>query len=529
MSIHQRNSTVTFKWTILPTGSPPVAADFDILLILPDFQGSYTDDNITSYVAPTATTQGQVTFDLALPQLGRYIVKLATGVSTAFIVRDTREIYAVDLPPHILLGAAGKLTQGPEIARRIITYDAIISNWGALGAIYGTGYDGDDTILFNLIPDADPQRIMSTNTSLATPQFAFNCSDLPSWPGGSAWIQFLEYSPPLGLWFIASWNGHMWWCEDDPLDVNNYTYIPQPTQWSGIGNSNISNIFWDTGLNYFHILTATNGEKESQISLDGKTLLRQAAYQDDFEDFSFQTYGDRGQYVVCAPFGGGGSPAVATVIGMEEAYRWKYDTNESLPASAQGWYVPDSNSGIVGSTTINHAAFDVPNGEKFVVKSRGYMNCTFSPQTWNSNWGPDGAANLGWKDQDMGLTGTNDATTVFWFDKQSSRPWKLFSEVDGWLDAADFSWHGGFPTALNAPQFAVCTEEPYATLHANFIADNFDRPYTVGTVGTNKGNYHIRYNEDSVYGTDGFLLANAGNAVNRDADYLIFRRASVIG
>ncbi len=120
MSIYAKDSTVTFVWTIAPTGSPPVKADFDIEVILPGGAGTYDNDGITTFVAPTATVQGSATFDLTLALKGLYQITLSIGTNAVNVIQAERSIYSVVPPAYVLNGPTidnGKvsLTQGPNV------------------------------------------------------------------------------------------------------------------------------------------------------------------------------------------------------------------------------------------------------------------------------------------------------------------------------------------------------------------------------------------------------------------------------
>lgn len=119
MSIRILNETVTFCWQIPPATAAPSKADWDVLVHKPDGSSAYTDDGITTYVAPTATTQGQATFDLLINQLGRWQVTLAEGTNTLHVIQAFREIYVVAPPSYVIAGTPAKITQGPEIIPEI--------------------------------------------------------------------------------------------------------------------------------------------------------------------------------------------------------------------------------------------------------------------------------------------------------------------------------------------------------------------------------------------------------------------------
>jgi hypothetical protein len=120
MSIHVINTTLTFCWAVPVNVIPLVKADFDIRLTLPDGTVTYTDDGVTTYTAPTATTQGEVTYDLAVgTNVGRHIVELMVGTSLAHVLQAQRRIYIVNPPSYISLGFTHNPYQGPAVIPEI--------------------------------------------------------------------------------------------------------------------------------------------------------------------------------------------------------------------------------------------------------------------------------------------------------------------------------------------------------------------------------------------------------------------------
>ena len=115
MSIHVINTTLTFCWSLNATDETLVKADFDILLSKPDGSATYTNDGLTTFTAPTPTSNGEATFDLLVDQLGRYQVTLSIGASDDYLVKALREVFIVDPPAYVSAGTAAKTTRGPEI------------------------------------------------------------------------------------------------------------------------------------------------------------------------------------------------------------------------------------------------------------------------------------------------------------------------------------------------------------------------------------------------------------------------------
>ena len=114
MSYFIVNTQLTFCWAVKATGSPPLKSDFDIHLVTPSDAGTYTNDGVTTYIAPTATQQGQVTFNFTPTVVGRHVVTLSVGTDAVFIVNAERKVYIVDPPAHVF-ASNPKLSQGPFV------------------------------------------------------------------------------------------------------------------------------------------------------------------------------------------------------------------------------------------------------------------------------------------------------------------------------------------------------------------------------------------------------------------------------
>lgn len=115
MSYYEKDSTVTLTWKLHPTANPPLQADLDIILELPDNTGTYNSNAASTYTAPTATADGEVTYDLTLSQVGKYIVELVTGTDAAFTRAARRELYSIVVPDHVKNGIGPLLYQGPGV------------------------------------------------------------------------------------------------------------------------------------------------------------------------------------------------------------------------------------------------------------------------------------------------------------------------------------------------------------------------------------------------------------------------------
>jgi len=93
---HILDTTVVVTWILAVNGSPPVEADYDVLISKPDGTTEYIESGLTSHTAPTATEQGEGTYDALVDQLGLWVFQLNDGTSASFTAYSTHEIYVVD-------------------------------------------------------------------------------------------------------------------------------------------------------------------------------------------------------------------------------------------------------------------------------------------------------------------------------------------------------------------------------------------------------------------------------------------------
>jgi hypothetical protein len=206
MSIHVKDTELTFVWGILPTGAPPVKSDFDILLVLPNGVGTYTDDGVLTYVAPTSTTQGIVTYKYTPTTLGRYQVSLTVGGSTDYVIKSERELFIVDGTfPWAAVG--GDTYRGP-----LVTPPDYTSN-----------------------DPAGSLRLQVTQ-ALGTP------------PGGNMYWGFTLASSswgPMGSIDTPTWNGYT-----IAYAVMFYSTTAGPGFWMGVSGNHIGlgNDFWFDGV-----------------------------------------------------------------------------------------------------------------------------------------------------------------------------------------------------------------------------------------------------------------------------------------
>lgn len=117
--MHVINTTTTIRFVIPVNDTPPDQSTYDVEVKKPDGTIVYTDNGLTSYTAPTATTQGNGTFDQLFDMSGRWVFSMHSGVSGDNTILSEIELYVIDLPAVALASSS--------IFRRI-NLDRILGN-----------------------------------------------------------------------------------------------------------------------------------------------------------------------------------------------------------------------------------------------------------------------------------------------------------------------------------------------------------------------------------------------------------------
>jgi len=239
MSFFEKDSTIIFTWGIAPTTSPLVKADYDITLVLPTGVSTYTDDGVTTYVAPTATASGSVTYNLTPALLGLYEVTLSTGDSDDHIIQAYRRVYVVTTPSYIINGATPTVSQGPRVQ------PPRAPRWGTTGETYNSSAlnSGGEALLMS--PDGSTILYMGTTSSNGVYEI-----DIVS-PG--------ELS-------TAAYNSVF-------LDVTTQTNSPKGMQWNGDGTALWVSAGAGNGSYFMWEYTLPTPYKLSGGSWSGKRLL----------------------------------------------------------------------------------------------------------------------------------------------------------------------------------------------------------------------------------------------------------------
>lgn len=135
------NTVITFNWTLKPTAVPPIAGDIDVILTKPDGTETYASAASLTFVAPTGSVDGSVTYQVTVDQLGRWRALLVQGDSAAYTVYNRREIYVVDPPDHVKNGPTAKTTLSPIIPPS--SPFTTMAAWGDIGWYDITGVNED--------------------------------------------------------------------------------------------------------------------------------------------------------------------------------------------------------------------------------------------------------------------------------------------------------------------------------------------------------------------------------------------------
>lgn len=84
---------ITITWVIEPTATPLLASDYDIRYVPSGLDGTYTNDDIINYKAPTAAYPGNLQHKFTPAQPGHYQIFLTCGVAAAYLVLDKKDFW----------------------------------------------------------------------------------------------------------------------------------------------------------------------------------------------------------------------------------------------------------------------------------------------------------------------------------------------------------------------------------------------------------------------------------------------------
>ncbi len=118
---------ITITWVIAPTDSPLTAEDYDIRFVPSSLDGTYTDDAILTYVAPSALYAGSFTYLFTPNHVGRYQIYLTTGTAASHQVLNKKDFWVFkDAPssvPSIVVYGPGSYPGEQPYNSQAIGYD----------------------------------------------------------------------------------------------------------------------------------------------------------------------------------------------------------------------------------------------------------------------------------------------------------------------------------------------------------------------------------------------------------------------
>ena len=92
--MHRVGIEQTIRFVLPANGTPPAQSTYDVQVQKPDGT-SYTDSNLTEYVAPTAAAQGSATYVFTPDMVGRWVMIMSTGAAASNVVDSAVEIFVV--------------------------------------------------------------------------------------------------------------------------------------------------------------------------------------------------------------------------------------------------------------------------------------------------------------------------------------------------------------------------------------------------------------------------------------------------
>ena len=200
---------ITISWIVGRTSKTIPSSTFDITLHDPSGAVIYTDDAPLTYLAPTATETGLITYVCPASNPGVWRILLSTGTASTYLLLDTVrlsvrnntanfETRLIALPtPDPRTGAKGPIVQGPLFGPHL--------------AISAMATNGVDKIMITGNENPLGLGIWITDMQFQNEVFKPFAPTLPP-PGLNSWTG-CGYGD--GTWFITSLFGVTYWSDDD--------------------------------------------------------------------------------------------------------------------------------------------------------------------------------------------------------------------------------------------------------------------------------------------------------------------------
>jgi hypothetical protein len=95
------NQQVAVTWKLDPSSNTVVASDFEVEIVTPSGV-TFTEDNLSSFTAPTPSASGEAVLNFTPVEPGRHVLRLVSGVAGIYAQFDRMYIYAINEDRTIL-------------------------------------------------------------------------------------------------------------------------------------------------------------------------------------------------------------------------------------------------------------------------------------------------------------------------------------------------------------------------------------------------------------------------------------------
>jgi hypothetical protein len=134
---------ITITWILEVNASPPPESSYDITFVPATLAGTYTDDGLLSYIAPTADFPGSVTFSFLPTSAGLFKFRLTTGTGATHTVIDENTFWVFSGVPTSAASTCVRGVISYAEPATVYTGQEAVLTWYKINGICGDPSDPD--------------------------------------------------------------------------------------------------------------------------------------------------------------------------------------------------------------------------------------------------------------------------------------------------------------------------------------------------------------------------------------------------
>ena len=328
---------ITISWIVGKTSKTIPSSTFDITLHDPNSAVIYTDDAPLTYLAPTATKTGLITYVCPASNPGVWRVLLSTGKSDDYILLDTVRLSVQDNPAEFETRLIALPIQAPTTGALGVVVQGMFGPELGLGALA----TNNSIIMIAGHQAAGGLGFWITDMNFQNPVFTAFDPDtgLNSWTG-------LGYGN--GVWFISALFGRTWWSDDDGVSWTESIFpVGTGARVSGGGNfySKNLNIHYNLyGDAHYSIDNCVNFKAQNDVPSGGQELVPSS----NLYNYSENPFGN-----INLIFGGGQERVHHTTTEAQVSNNWSTQIIDFSPSIYNIQHTVGVHNGVLRFAGIN--------------------------------------------------------------------------------------------------------------------------------------------------------------------------------